>query len=74
MLCFQVIVSPSKHNHEDAKMTNKNKNLDKKLEEIAQRVFEITLEERGSDSLDFHDISVWTLKRLMKEAYELDRK
>lgn len=29
-----------------------------------------TLEERHSDSLDFHELSVWSLRNLLAEAYE----
>lgn len=33
-----------------------------------------TLETRNSDSLDFHDISVWSLKKALLAAYEAGRK
>lgn len=32
-----------------------------------------TLETRNSDSLDFHDISVWALKEMLEQAYEAGR-
>lgn len=32
-----------------------------------------TLETRKMDSLDFHDISVWELKAMMRAAYEAGR-
>lgn len=32
-----------------------------------------TLESQNSDSLDFHDISVWTLKEMLVVAYELGK-
>jgi len=45
--------------------------MDKKIREIALRELRIeTLETRHSDSLDFHDISVWSLKAALKAAYE----
>jgi len=45
------------------------------LTEIAQRHFQIeTLETRKSDSLDFHDVSIWSIKDALIEAYELGKK
>jgi hypothetical protein len=29
-----------------------------------------TLETRNSDSLDFYDVAVWSLKKALQEAYE----
>lgn len=41
------------------------------LENIAKDVGHLdTLETRMSDRLDFYDMSVWTIKNLMREAYE----
>ena len=41
------------------------------IAEIARRVLDIeTLDERKSDSLDFHEVSVWGLKRALEQAYE----
>ena len=41
------------------------------IAEIARRVLDIeTLEERKSDSLDFHEVSVWGLKRALEQAFE----
>jgi len=41
------------------------------IAEIAKRVLRIeTLEERKSDSLDFHQVAVWNVKEALKEAYE----
>jgi len=46
--------------------------IDKKLAEIArQHLFIETLETRRSDSLDFHDVSVWGVKAALKAAYSL---
>jgi len=51
------------------------KNTNRALTEIAQRHFQIeTLETRKSDSLDFHDVSVWSIKDALTEAYELGKK
>ena len=48
--------------------------LDQILEQIAQAELQIeTLRERKSDSLDFHEISVWGLKRALKAAYDAGR-
>lgn len=43
----------------------------KKLEKIAQEVLGVeTLERSWSDSLDFHEVSVWGLEEALKRAYE----
>lgn len=45
--------------------------MKKELEKIAQEVLDIeTLETRMSDSLDFHEVSVWSLEEALKQAYE----
>ena len=44
--------------------------MDKILEKIVQERMGITLERRGSDSEDFHDISVWALKEMLEKAYQ----
>jgi hypothetical protein len=44
--------------------------MNKILEEIAKDKLNIpTLEMRGSDRLDFHDLSVWQIRAAMVEAY-----
>lgn len=54
-----------------AKRETKSNRLDQILERIAQTDLQIeTLRERKSDSLDFHEISVWALKRALKAAYD----
>ena len=41
------------------------------LEKIAGEQLSIeTLETRNSDSLDFHEVSVWGIKEALKKAYE----
>ena len=41
------------------------------IKEIASKVFGLeTLETRHQDSLDFHDISVWSIKEALEAAYE----
>lgn len=47
---------------------------DKMIEAIARRECDVeTLETRGNDSLDFHDISVWELRKALEAAYEAGR-
>ena len=47
----------------------------KELEKIAEKNLGIkTLKIRNSDSLDFHEISVWDLKKSLLESYELGKK
>ncbi len=44
------------------------------LAEIAARhLFLETLETRNSDSLDFHDMAVWSIKAALEAAYEAGR-
>lgn len=52
-----------------------SENTDRTLTEIARDHFQLeTLETRNSDSLDFHDVAVWSIKDALKEAYELGLK
>jgi phage terminase Nu1 subunit (DNA packaging protein) len=45
--------------------------IDQLLTEIAKKHLSLeTLETRNSDSLDFHDVAVWSLKEALQEAYE----
>jgi len=40
------------------------------LDDIAKEELDIeTLETRNSDSLDFHDVSVWNIKSALEAAY-----
>ena len=44
--------------------------LKKKISEISNKTLEIeTLETRNSDSLDFHNISVWQIKEALEQAW-----
>lgn len=56
-----------------ARSTNRaNKKRDEAIEAIARNILEIeTLVERKSDSLDFHEVSVWGLRDALLAAYEL---
>lgn len=45
--------------------------IDQLLTEIAKKHLNLeTLETQNSDSLDFHDVAVWSLKDALQEAYE----
>ena len=45
------------------------------FETIAREILKIeTLKTRRSDSLDFHDVSVWSLREALNRAYELGRR
>ena len=47
---------------------------DKTLAEIAAKHLHLeTLETRKSDSLDFHDMAVWSIKAALEAAYEAGR-
>ncbi|MCM1265940.1 MAG: hypothetical protein NC200_07050 [Candidatus Gastranaerophilales bacterium] len=51
-----------------------NKKLKKEFSKIARDIAEIeTLEQRWSDSLDFHELSVWTIEQLMYLSYLLGK-
>lgn len=45
--------------------------FDKLLEKIAKKHFLSveTLETQGMDDLDFHDVSVWSIKNALKDAF-----
>jgi hypothetical protein len=44
---------------------------DRIIREIAARVLDIeTLKPGNQDSLDFHEIAIWNLKKALEEAYE----
>ncbi|MFZ7107925.1 DUF6900 domain-containing protein [Avibacterium avium] len=47
------------------------KTINRTLENLARELENIeTLETRMSDHLDFYDMGVWNIKRLMRAAYE----
>jgi hypothetical protein len=47
------------------------KTLDQLLQQIAlDHLFVETLETRNSDSLDFHDISVWAIRAALQAAFD----
>ena len=48
--------------------------IDALLERIAKQYLDIeTLETRKSDSLDFHDVAVWGVRKALKAAYDAGR-
>lgn len=52
-----------------------NNNTDQLFLDIAKEYFFIeTLDERKSDSLDFHEVSVWGIKDALSAAYEAGKK
>jgi hypothetical protein len=53
-------------------MSNSTRN--QQLQQIAlDHLFIETLETRSSDSLDFHDVSVWAIKTALQAAFEAGR-
>jgi hypothetical protein len=51
-----------------------NSTRDQQLQKIAlDHLFIATLETRNSDSLDFHDVSVWAIKTALQAAFEAGR-
>lgn len=43
------------------------------VEKIAQNYLGFTLKTQNSDSLDFHDTAVWSIRQAMELAYEAGR-
>lgn len=55
-------------------MARTPKALTDPIEQIAREHLDIeTLENRGSDALDFHEVSVWGLRKALSEAYQAGR-
>lgn len=51
-----------------------NPELAKAFDQIAQEYMSIdTLETRNSDSLDFYECSVWSIRNALAKAYELGK-
>lgn len=52
-----------------------SKERDTAINRIAREALSLeTLEARNMDSLDFHDLSVWSVKDALERAYEAGRK
>jgi hypothetical protein len=48
--------------------------IEARLEEIARTTLGLeTLQTRNSDSLDVHELAVWTIKNALRAAYEAGR-
>ena len=61
-------------NQKQNKQQSQTAQRDALILEIAQRQFFIeTLETRERDSLDFHDVAVWSIRAALEEAYESGR-
>ena len=53
---------------------NSNSARDQQLQQIAlDHLFIATIETRSSDSLNFHDVSVWAIKTALQAAFEAGR-
>ena len=53
-----------------AQMTTTAETFNILIKKIAQNHFDIeTLETRNSDSLDFHDVAVWQIKKALEDAF-----
>ena len=51
------------------------KNRERLVEQIALRTLNTTtLESRGHDAEDFHDLAVWSIKDALEQAYEAGRR
>ena len=49
--------------------------VDTELASVARRILDIpTLDTRKSDSLDFHEVSVWQLRAALRLAHRMGRK
>lgn len=45
--------------------------MKEQLEQIVKQYLNVpTLERRNTDSLDFHEVSVWSLKAALEAAYQ----
>ena len=50
------------------------KRMDATIQKIAREILDLeTLETRNSDSLDFHDMAVWEIRKALEAAYEAGR-
>jgi len=50
------------------------KRMNSAVEKIAREILDLeTLETRKSDSLDFHDMAVWEIRKALEAAYNAGR-
>ena len=65
------MVMPGDKQMTNTKQTAKKNTMKNDMERIALEVLDLeTLETRNSDSLDFSDKAVWTLKAALEAAYK----
>jgi hypothetical protein len=58
------------HHQRRHKETHMNRQAEQTIARIARDILRIdTLESRKSDSQDFHDLAVWTIKEALEAAY-----
>jgi len=51
-------------------MTSLSQDFDRLIEQIAKKNINVeTLKTRNSDSLDFHNVAVWSIKKALEEAF-----
>lgn len=68
-------LTPAAQTHNDRVISKARKAATKRREdsiiEIAKKVLGLeTTETRNSDSLDFHDLAVWQIKKALEAAYK----
>ena len=48
--------------------------MEETLTKVAKEILDLeTLETRGQDDLDFHDLAVWNIQKALVEAYNCGR-
>ena len=51
-------------------MSTLSQDFDRLIEQIAKKNMNVeTLKTRNSDSLDFYDVAVWSMKKALEEAF-----
>ena len=51
-------------------MSTLSQDFDRLIEQIAKKNMNVeTLKTRNSDSLDFHNVAVWSIKKALEEAF-----
>ena len=68
---MQFVAASKLKRAQDATLSSRpySEKIDEVIEDIAKRKLRFsTLETRGSDSLDFHDVAVWQAREALKAA------
>ena len=76
MRAAEVCADPEQRNRflDAAAKCDREVEIDKLLAGIAKRELRVpTLEARNSDSLDFHEVAVWSVQRALRLAYRAGR-